>query len=377
MKLAALFLCLFACANAVAADTPLIDQSRLAIEDIETARAALDEASGARDRVQALTGAVRAFEEGLAALRSGTRALESKEQALQARLQSQDTRTAALLSALQRMSAHPAPALFLHPAGPAGSVRASLLLSDVVPRLDAAAAGLRADLKELAALSELHRSAETALLRGRDELAMARQELTEAIAERAPLPKRLVNDPVREAILIASTDTLEQFADGLERVAVDLQAPAPSALAGEKGALPLPVSGRLILRAGDSDARGVERPGITIETAPQALVTSPVAATVRYAGPLLDLGTLTILEPQQDVLFVFAGLDTLYTAAGEVVEAGAPLGLMGTAGQKITSDGSTDGDEAGARLTETLYIEVRRDNLPEDPGLWFQIEQDG
>jgi septal ring factor EnvC (AmiA/AmiB activator) len=60
-----------------------------------------------------------------------------------------------------------------------------------------------------------------------------------------------------------------------------------------------------------------------------------------------------------------------------MVEAGAPLGLMGDAGEKIASELSTDGDETGAARSETLYIEVRENNRPEDPETWFRSEKDG
>ena len=35
------------------------------------------------------------------------------------------------------------------------------------------------------------------------------------------------------------------------------------------------------------------------------------------------------------------------------------------------------GEGAGADRTETLYIEVREDNVPTDPSGWFSIAKDG
>jgi septal ring factor EnvC (AmiA/AmiB activator) len=114
-----------------------------------------------------------------------------------------------------------------------------------------------------------------------------------------------------------------------------------------------------------------------VATPPLALVTSPVAATLRYAGPLLDFGQVMILEPDSGVLFVFAGIGTIYAQTGDVIEAGSPLGLMGDGGHKNGPSLSTDGDDTGAMRSEALYIEVRVDNETEDPSLWFRTDKNG
>jgi septal ring factor EnvC (AmiA/AmiB activator) len=236
---------------------------------------------------------------------------------------------------------------------------------------------LRRDVQQMTALRQIQTDAAEQLSEGLRVLQEARTALNQAIAERTDLPKRFVNDPVREAILIASADTLEQFASGLDRVAVDQIAAAPEELAGQKGRLSLPVQGIVLRDANEPDAAGIARPGIILATLPDALVIAPVAATIRYVGPLLDFGQVVILEPQADVLFVLAGLDTVYGSAGDVVDAQAPLGLMGNDGMKNAKELSTDGDETGADRSETLYIEVRRDNTPEDPSLWFRMDRNG
>ena len=85
--------------------------------------------------------------------------------------------------------------------------------------------------------------------------------------------------------------------------------------------------GQVLRAVGAADAAGVERPGIVVAAAPRALVVSPAAATIRYAGPLLDYGLVSILEPQSGLLIVLAGLGTVYGRIGEVLPEGAPVGL--------------------------------------------------
>ena len=96
-------------------------------------------------------------------------------------------------------------------------------------------------------------------------------------------------------------------------------------------------------------------------------MTTPVAATLRYAGPLGDYGNVMLLEPEDGYLLVFAGLETLYSATGDVLPMSAPLGHMG---------GLDETTAAGAALPETLYIELRQDNKPIDPTAWFDLDKD-
>lgn len=369
------------CAAMLSLATPLpgddlTEATEAALADVGAATRTLTQARTARDRIGALTGAIAAFEAGLAALRESTRRSATLEAEIESNLAVRADRTAALLVALQTFATRPAPVLLLHPAGPAGSARAGLLLADIAPRLDGEAALLRADLQRLEDLRKLREASEKALADSLLQLQTARQELVAAVSNRGPLPRRFVNDPVREAILLASTETLVDFARGLDRIADTVAQDVVLPAEDWTGLVPLPVRGTLLRGPGEMDERA-RRPGILLETAPHALVTSPTVATLRYAGPLLDLGNVVILEPRLNVLFVFAGLGEIFATAGEVVEAGAPLGLMGDGDKKNRAPASTDGDEAGTGATDTLYIEVRQGNMPEDPGLWFQTDEDG
>ncbi len=267
--------------------------------------------------------------------------------------------------------------VLLHPGGPTGTARAGMLLAELTPALNAEAEDLRRDYQELQHLQALQTDSAERLVSGLNEVQAARTALNQAIADRTELPKRFVADPVREAILLSSVETLDGFAAGLDQISSGIAPEAPEAVSGIKGTLDLPVRGRLLRWADEPDAAGVRRPGIILATRPRALITSPVAATMRYAGPLLEMGQVVILEPQPEVLFILAGLGSVYGETGDVIEAGAPLGLMGDAGQKSAAVLSTDGDETGADRTETLYIEIRENNSPVDPNVWFRTEKDG
>ncbi|MCR8548783.1 peptidase M23 [Salipiger sp. P9] len=370
MRRLALILTLLA--GPAAAQNPA-EAARAAAKALEAASVQLDAADSARDRVRALTGTVKAYESGLAAMREGLRDAAIRETELTRRLQSQEGEIAQLLGVLSSMGGRAAPAAMLHPQGPVGAARAGMMLASVTPGLTAEAQRLRADLDEVSALRALQQSAAETLQEGLAGVQQARTDLSQAVADRTDLPMRFTEDPVKTAILIAATETLEGFASGLSEIADNELLTNLPPIDDRKGVLELPVQGQILRRAGETDAAGVTRPGIVIATRSQALVTTPTAATVRYSGPLLDYGLVTILEPQPDLLFVLAGLDTVYGRAGEVLPEGSPVGLMGGGGEGDNPSPSVDG--GGAGRTETLYIEVRQGDAPVDPLSWFATDK--
>jgi septal ring factor EnvC (AmiA/AmiB activator) len=349
--------------------------ARAASERLSNAAELLASADGARNRVKALTETIQAYEEGLEAMREGVRRAAIREETLTRDLQAREAGIARLLGVLQSMGNTPAPVLLLHPSGPVGTARSGMILSEVTPSLERQAAELRGKLEEVSVLRRLQESAADTLRRGLQGVQSARTELSQAIADRTDLPRRFTEDPVKTALLVASTETLDGFASGLSEIAVN---EAPGSLPGieaRKGQLPLPVEGRILRRAGEADAAGITRPGLVLATRPNALVTTPAPATVRYRGPLLDYGNVIILEPQAGLLLVLAGLDVVYGNTGEVLPGGSPVGLMG--GPANGEDGLVQAQvtQAGAERTETLYIEVRESNTPVDPATWFKTDE--
>ncbi len=353
------------------------DQAVIALKSLEEASQQLEDARKARDRVKALTATVRAFEQGLGAMREGLRQAAIQERALSDRLQAQESEVAALLGALQSIGRLDSPQILLHPSGALGTARAGMLLAEISPALNTRADWLRRDLDDIQTLRRLQQDAASRMAQGLSEIQNARAELNQALADREDLPKRFVTDPDRAAILIASAETLDGFASGLSQIVAKETAP-PLELDTQIGNLPLPVQGLVLRKANEADAAGVVRPGVLLATRPAALVTSPVAATIRYVGPLLDLGQVVILEPQVNSLIILTGLAQTYGTAGQVISQSEPLGIMG-GGNSATDDQllSPIGEGTGTERSETLYIEVRDNNRPVDPAKWFAFGPEG
>ncbi|MDJ0629802.1 MAG: peptidoglycan DD-metalloendopeptidase family protein [Rhodobacter sp.] len=367
----AVFLALTLAAPALAQEDPTIIAQRAAGQ-LAAAQNALTAAEKAADRVRALTQTIRAYEHGLTALREGVRRAAIREAALRRKFEAESARVARLLGVLQSIEASPRPLLLLHPAGPIGTARSGMMVSDVTPALQREADALKSELEDMALMLALQESAAASLQEGLQGVQRARTALSLAISNRTDLPRRFLDDPGALTQLVNSADTLQSFADGLGALQ-DSGAELPG-FDASAGGLPLPVAGTVLRRAGEQDAAGIARPGIVVATEPRALVTTPWPATIRYRGPLLDYGNVMILEPGEGYLLVLAGLDQVYGEVGQVLSAGTPVGLMGgnTPDAGVFLARATDG--GGADRTETLYIEARQGDMAVDPGLWFALE---
>ena len=364
-------------ASPLLAQSDPAQQARDALIQLDTAAQKLQEADKARDRVRALTETVQAYEAGLTAIRDSLRSASLREAQLRKSLQARDTEIAQLMGVLLAIQPGSTPHTFLHPNGPTGTARAGMLLADLTPELNRQAVDLRLDLENVANLALLQRNARAQLQRGLSAVTQSRVALNTAMAERTDLPMRFFEDSERAATLLASSETLDAFSSGLASVANDDIGWTPPDLESQIGTLPLPVRGVTLRRANEADAAGISRPGLLRATRPGALVTSPTAATIRYIGPLLDFGTVVILEPRADVLFIFAGLDRAYGEAGQVITDGTPVGLMGGLKPDLSVNPSSIGGEGGrTERRETLYIEVRQNNTPQDPADWFRIDEE-
>ncbi len=353
-------------------------EARAALEQLDQASRQLEAAEGARDRVSALTETIRSFESGLGAMREGMRQAATREEQLRRRLGTRDAEIRDLLAALMSFDPDRSPVSFLHPQGPVGAARAGMIVAEMTPSLYSQTTTLRRDLEDVVTLGALQRQAAKHLERGLTELQAARIALSRAMADRTDLPRRFVADPTRAAILLETAETLDAFASGLAKVAVDARDWVPPRLEDRIGVLPLPVRGVVIRAAGEPDAAGITRPGIVLATRRGALVTSPTAATIRYVGPLLDFGNVIILEPRASTLFILSGLDIVYGEAGQVIAEGTPLGLMGGLRPDLAQERvQLDSLGTGSDRRETLYMEVRQENVPMDPEDWFRTREDG
>jgi septal ring factor EnvC (AmiA/AmiB activator) len=363
------------CASQAGAATSPSAAAEQASADLRAAIEALKSAESGKDRIAALTATIRAYESGLSSLRDALRAAAVREAEITRSFDERREEIGQLLGVMTSMERSQAPLLLLHPSGPLGTARSGMVLSAVAPALQQQADELRQQLTEVQNIRKLQEETQSMLQKGLTAVQSARTALAQAIQDRTDLPKRYLEDPEELKTLLDNVETLDAFATGLANMESDIGAPRAD-FAGAEGTLPLPVFGKLLRKAGEADAAGITRPGILLATRPAALVTTPWAATIRYRGPLLDYGNVMIIEPASGYLMVLAGMGTVFGDTGDVLAAGAPVGLMGGT-EDASASLNTGGEEgSGADRTETLYIELRQDGNTIDPGPWFAETKD-
>jgi len=357
-------------AFAVAQTSPVFE-AQMASAALEDAAKALQKAEGSKDRVAALSQTIHAYESGLAAMRNGIRSATLRERVLHLEFEQRRDQLSRLLGILQTLERASTPMLLIHPTGPVGTARSGMMMSEVTPSLQRQAEELRNQLEELNALKDIQAKAENDLRLGLAGVQEARVALAQAASDRTDLPRRYADDPVRTQILADSATSLSLFANSINALPEETKGASQKPFIELKGILQMPVSGTVLRHFLESDAAGLERPGMLISARPLSLVLSPSNATVRYSGPFLDYGNVIILEPDTGYLLIFAGLDQVYVELGQIVNSGEPVGLLGGK-QQGTQEFLIESSEGGGAIAlETLYIEFREKGEPIDPEAWF------
>ena len=362
----------FFCSNSVFAQSSKALETIFAIEALDLATADLKNAKNAKKRIKSLSQAIQSYEETLAILRISVRDLTLQKAQLQDVLDQNENEIMQFLGVLATVQKTPIAGQMFHPNGPLATARSGMIISDIVPILQENVNQLRDQVMVLKQLSETQFKAQSSLQTGLLELQKAHSNLGRAIANRDDLPKRFITDPEKLEILIKASKDLETFAASVQSIAISETSVSLPSVSDRKGHLKLPVRGKILGKFNEADASGIKRSGIILATDPRAIVISPTAATIRYLGPLLDYGNVAILEPQNGLLFVFAGMDTVYGEIGQVIPALSPIGLMPSQSDEIDKIFKTQANIYSGKLSETLYVEVREDSEPKNPLDWFK-----
>lgn len=349
-------------------------EAAAAAQSLRDAIGRLDAALSADDQVMALSEVIRAYEQGQAALRDSLRRAALREAEVRAAFEAQRDQLSRVVGVMTAMQQSPETLMLLHPAGAVSTAQSGIVLSALAPALQAKADRLKEGLDEIATVRRIEQAAAETLAQGLGQVQEARRLLASAVTDRSSMPVRFGEDPAELTALLASADTLDGFADGIAAMEKDIGAPMADFEAAQ-GSLPLPAVGVVLRGHDEPDARGIRRPGLTIGTAPAALVTAPWPATIRYRGPLLDYGNVMIVEPARGYLLIVAGLSEVFGETGDVLLAGEPMGLMGGREGAAAEFGAAFVEAASVGnappAMQPLYLELRHGKETLDPAEWF------
>ena len=350
-------------------------QTQTILNDLNTARNELSLADSYRERVKALSNLIQETEESLSDLRSAYRTIKLQSKNLNKNIILQKEKISELAGALLVVGREPLGSKLLHPDGALNSARSSLILSDIVEGVRSEARDLDKDLEKLRLLTNLAQRAEQEMQLSLKSIQAARVSLIKAASDKADLPIRFIDDPKKISLLSKSAKSLGEFAVAINSLEKKLIIPVEPIKKDFEGALNLPVEGVIARKFKEEDAAGIVRPGIIIRTKDNEIVTSPIVSTILYAGPLLDYEMVSILEPDEGVLLIFAGLDQVFAKPGQIIPKSGPIGLMGSRNTN-SKNFITEKELNSGRLSQSLYIEVRVNDKPQDPFDWFDLNKE-
>jgi septal ring factor EnvC (AmiA/AmiB activator) len=237
---------------------------------------------------------------------------------------------ARLLSVLEMLKRDPPPALLVSPRDAKNAVRAAILVKAMTPDLQARASGYAHEAGEMMRQRRLAAVESEALFTNES-----------ARADATPPPQ---GPPALRGPLAPGAPSL------------------PEAAITPPQSLSIPIPGPIVRRFGEAIASGGRANGITFAAAGGARVTSPGPGYVQYVGPVKGWGVILILRLAGGYHLVLAGLDRASVSVGQSVAAGEAVGFM--------PDGRQSPDK-GEKAPRELYLEVREQGAPVDPGRWL------
>jgi septal ring factor EnvC (AmiA/AmiB activator) len=263
-----------------------------------------------------------------------------------------------LLGALQMFQRNPPPPLLVDPRSARDAARAAILIKAIAPELERRSHEFAAASEQLKAIRRRAAAASGSLFQAESDLADRQAKIQSLIDQKRALEVQVRSDAQvadsdvrRLAARARSLGELVTVLDAHDLHARDLAAGLP--LLSTTTVFTPPVTGPIARRFGETGSDRLRAKGWTWSADPGAVVVSPAAARVDYAGPLKDWGLVLILRVGPDHL-VLAGLSRVDVDTGMSVAAGEPVGRA----------------SSGPPRPE-VYLEVRHGVTPVDPARWF------
>lgn len=351
--------------------------ARTRAEGLERAAAgAQAEADRTASEAAAAAARIQEAEAQISAREADIRLIDGQREALRAVLAQRQLPVARLTAALERLSRRPLVLSLLRPGSLQDTVHMRAMLETMLPQVRTRTATLRVEIDRGKALHDKAQAAVSALRTEQGELTRRRDVLA-ALETRQRIALRATSgDADREAeraLALAETardldgltlelgkagalrDELARLPGPILRPANPQAVPVTPATAASAStapvgapALQLPVQGRLIAGFGGAEADGTLSRGVSLGARAGAQAVAPGAGRVVFAGPYRGYGAIAIIDHGGGWTTLITGLAQLDVRVGQMLVAGAPLGLAGPGRPVVT-------------------LEVRRDGQPVNP----------
>jgi len=369
-----LFLTLAAGVSLSPRDAEAADKNKVkaALEEKQAAQAALvkksqalaEETTALQQKLIDMSKGLRRLEETLASGKARLGVLQKDKGRLESKLFAEQETVGGLVTAAQRFNRTSTPTMMVQ-SDPLEAARAARLMKTLIPALHEKSTVLRAEIaaldkleKDIAAEQIKQQRALAAINAEEDKLGKLLEERRKAL-QQTEAEKNANNAEV--ARLAREAKNLDELVEKIEKPRakpVDIAA-APARTAGkapEAGAATAvpahaPVAGAVRTAFGEIDDLGAPSKGITYEARSNARVVTPLAGTVRFAGPFHKYKHILIVEHAGGYHSLIAGLGRVDTLVGARVAAGEPVGSVDR----------TDAEH------HPVYYELRRNGTPINP----------
>jgi murein hydrolase activator len=324
------------------------------------AREARTEVERTRAGAAAVAARIQAAEAQITAAETRIRIIEALRARQRARLAERQGPLVRLTAALQTMARRPPALALVQPGSLDDVVHVRSLLASTLPVIRERTADARAEIEAGNKLRRQAGLAVEALGRSQAELKAQRVALAHLEAR-----QRLRSQSLTETALFESDRALalgEEARDltqlmgslasqsrvrrnlaalpgPLPRPPVPEQASpeaAPVRPADEAPRYRLPVEGRLVTGTGEISEGGVHARGLTFETRPGAVVTSPAGGRIAYAGPFRAYGTIVIIDHGGGWTSLLTNLAGTSVKVGDTIVSGAPVGRAGPSRPRVS-----------------------------------------
>ena len=361
---AALALCLAAPAYAknIKAELSQKQQSAAALE--KKSKELNSELGSLKTKLVGTAATLRATEDKLAETDRALKDLQARKEATQKILYKDHDALGGLVAAAGKFQRTPKPQLLLL-GNPLDSARAAMVMKGMIPALHGHATEMQVQLKEMARIENqitAQQAEQTLALR---KLKGQQDDVAELLKTRKGIYEKNESERQQQEREVAALAKEAKTLEELERkLAEKARAEEKAALARAKkqgtpvarsrasGPLPSglvqPVAGSVYTGFGATDDIGATSEGITFTARAGAMVVTPLAGSVKFAGPFQKYKQIVIIEHTGGYHSLIAGLGRIDTVVGAKLDAGEPVGT--------------------AEKTESkIYYELRRGGEPVNP----------
>ncbi len=240
------------------------------------------------------------------------------------------------------------------------AVRAGVFARAALPSLNSQERSARQALADARQLEQAITEEQSILADAQAAIDAERAELVTLAERRRTAQVRLARDAAaaerRARTFATEARSLRELAPRAERASTRPRSPGGTSGASLiPAAWVAPAQGSITRNFGYREGGGPAAQGAVLRTRAGAQVVSPAAGEVAYAGVFRSYGQVLILNLDGGYALVLTGMDSIGVRAGETVRSGQPLGEMPVS------------DTAAPEL----YVEVRREGRPIDPGRWL------